>query len=146
MQESTLPSPDIGSTGYHLRRVAVKAISQLEVVAMNYTNGAHPGAATLASFFTACAAAAATVGKAIPVMTLTPAATTGAVGSTQQLTVAKGGSSGAVTYASSAPGVATVNASGLVTRVALGTATITASMAEGAAHKAATASATITVA
>lgn len=57
MQEATLPSPDTGSNGFHLRRVAVKAISGLEVVAMSYPDGKHPGAPKLKAFFDACSAA-----------------------------------------------------------------------------------------
>jgi len=56
MQEASLPSPDTGANGYHLRRVAVRAISQLEVVAMSYPDGKHPGAAKLKAFFEAAAA------------------------------------------------------------------------------------------
>lgn len=145
MIESNLPSPNVGSRGYHLRRVAANVISQLEVTAQGYPNGASPSAAEVKAFFDACSAAAATAGKANPVMTLTPATASIAVAGTQQLTVGKGGSSGAVTYSSSDTAVATVNGSGLVTGVAAGTAVITANMAEGTAHKAATKSATITV-
>jgi hypothetical protein len=144
--ESNLPSPDLGSNGFHLRRSAAKNISSLEIAGMGYPNRSHPGAAKLAAFFAACSAAAATIGKAIPALTLTPQASTGAAGSTQQLTLGKGGSSGAVTWLSSNPAAATVNASGLVTRVATGVAVITANVAEGAAHKAGSVSATITVA
>lgn len=59
MQEATLPSPQIGARGFHLRRVAVSAISQLEIVARNYPNGKHPDAAALKAFFDACSAAIA---------------------------------------------------------------------------------------
>lgn len=57
MREDNLPSPNIGSRGFHLRRVAAQSISQLQVVAPNYANGKHPQAATLKAFFLACAAA-----------------------------------------------------------------------------------------
>jgi hypothetical protein len=63
---------------------------------------------------------------------VTPASVSLAVGGTQQLTAAPKDASGnvlagrAVTWASSAPGVASVSGAGLVTAVAAGTATITA--------------------
>jgi len=56
MQEASLPSPDIGAKGYHLRRMAANVISQLEVVAMSYPNGAAPGASKVVAFFDACSA------------------------------------------------------------------------------------------
>jgi len=56
MQEASLPSPDIGAKGYHLRRMAANVISQLEVVAMSYPNGAAPGASKVVAFFNACSA------------------------------------------------------------------------------------------
>lgn len=81
---------------------------------------------------------------AVCAVTVTPVAVTGvtiapktasiAVGATQQLTptVAPAGATNkAVTYGSSATGTATVNASGLVTGVAAGTATITVTTADG---------------
>lgn len=58
MREATLPSPNIGPRGYHLRRIAAQAISQLEVVAARYADGKHPDAGALADFFAACKAAA----------------------------------------------------------------------------------------
>lgn len=60
MRESDLPSPNIGARGFHLRRVAAQAISQLEVVAPAY-GGTHPEAQALADFFTACANALADI-------------------------------------------------------------------------------------
>lgn len=80
MIESTLPSPNIGSRGYHLRRVSAQSISQLEVSAQSYTGGVHPDAATLKAFFTACANACdamitpttAPTNTAVPTITGTP--------------------------------------------------------------------------
>jgi len=136
MNEASLPSPDTGANGYHLRRVAVKAIQSLDMVAPSYPLGSHPGAAKLAAFFDACRVAALEVGKRnATAMTLTPATSTGVVGSTQQLTVNKGGSTGAVTYRSTHPNIATVNASGLVTRVAPGRTLIWATMAADATYR-----------
>jgi len=146
MLESSLPSPNIGAKGYHLRRIAANSISHLEVVAEGYSNKAAPGAAAVAAFFTACAAAATTAGKPRPVLTLTPTTSTGAPASTQQLALGKGGSSGATTYTSSDTAIATVNGSGLVTRVAVGTAVITAVVAEDASYKTASITASVTVA
>lgn len=146
MQEASLPSPDTGANGFHLRRVAAKCISQLEVVAGNYPNGQHPGAAKLAAFFDACRLAALETGKQNVPATLTPAMSTGVAGSTQQLTLGKGSSTGAVTYSSSNPAVATVNSSGLVTRVAAGSAVITARIAGDANFRAETITAAVVVA
>lgn len=116
------------------------------MVAPRYPNGAHPGAAKLAAFFDACRLAALEVGKQDVPATLTPATSTGAVGSTQQLTVGKGSSTGAVTYKSSDTSIATVNAAGLVTRVKSGQATITAAIASDANFRAETITATVKVA
>jgi uncharacterized protein YjdB len=145
MQEASLPSPNIGAKGYHLRRISANAISHLEVTALGYANGQSPAAAAVAAFFTACAAAATEAGKPNPVLTLTPQTSTGAAGSTQQLTLGKGGSTGAATYTSSKPSVATVNSAGLVTRVATGTAVITASVAGDATYKPKSITAQVTV-
>lgn len=146
MLEASLPSPDTGANGYHLRRVAVRAINALDMIAVNYPLGAHPGAAKLAAFFDACRIAALETGKRNATMTLTPATSSGAVASTQQLTLGKGGSTGAATYVSSDPTIATVNASGLVTRVKVGQATITATIAADATYRAETISAVVAVA
>lgn len=54
MRESDLPSPGIGGKGYHLRRIAAAAISQLQVSAPGY-GGTHPDASELRAFFSACA-------------------------------------------------------------------------------------------
>lgn len=61
---------------------------------------------------------------------VTPATSARTVGQTQQLAVARTPSTatGTVTYVSSAPGVATVSATGLITAVAAGTATVTATL------------------
>lgn len=55
MREATLPSPNIGARGFHLRRVAAQAISQVEVIAAHYPDGKHPDASALRAFFSACA-------------------------------------------------------------------------------------------
>ncbi len=57
MRESTLPSPGIISSGFQLRREAAKAISFTEIVAARTPGGKTRAAATLATFFTACATA-----------------------------------------------------------------------------------------
>lgn len=59
MRDSTLPSPNIGGTGHHLRRVSAKAISQIEITASKYTGGKPAQAATLKAFFDAASAALA---------------------------------------------------------------------------------------
>jgi alpha-tubulin suppressor-like RCC1 family protein len=69
---------------------------------------------------------------AVNTVSLTPATTTLLVGATQQLTAVTRDANNnilvgrAITYTSSAPAMATVNAQGLVTGVAAGTSTITA--------------------
>jgi hypothetical protein len=145
MIEATLPSPDTGSKGYHLRRVAVNVINQLDMVASSYPLGQHPGAAKLAAFFDACRLAALETGKRNATMTLTPATSSGLVASTQQLTLSKGGSTGAATYKSSDTTIATVNSAGLVTRVAVGQVVITATVASDASYRGETITASITV-
>ena len=146
MKETALPTPGVGSKSQHLRRIAANAISALEVSAPKYTLGNHPSAAGLKAFFDACSAAAAELGKNNAVLTFTIPDDTLTVAQTAQTVLTKGGSAGAATYASSDAAVATVNASGLVTGVASGTATITVSVAATATYRAATATLTVTVA
>ena len=55
MKESTLPSPNIGSTGFHLRRVAAKAISEIQTTCARSGESTHPNASTLRAFFSTCA-------------------------------------------------------------------------------------------
>jgi hypothetical protein len=147
MQEATLPSPDTGSKGYHLRRVAVNVINQLDMVAPSYPLGSHPGAVKLAAFFDACRLAALETGKRNPTMTFTPATSSGIVGSTTTLTLNKGGSTGTTTSViSSDPTIASVvAATGVVTRLKVGQVTITASVAADANYRAETITATVTV-
>lgn len=57
MREASLPSPAVGSVGFHLRRIAAKAISGIEIVAPRYPTGKHPQAGALRAFFIACAEA-----------------------------------------------------------------------------------------
>ena len=68
-------------------------------------------------------------GKTDAGLTATPSSASLTVGGTQQIT-ASATSDGAITYSSSNTNVATVNASGKVTAVAVGNATITTSIAE----------------
>jgi hypothetical protein len=73
MQEFDLPSPNIGGQGHHLRRVAAKAISYIEINAAAYTGavgvaGRHPSADELHTFFTACATAVAALRMSAPVV------------------------------------------------------------------------------
>jgi plastocyanin len=83
-------------------------------------------------------------------LTLTPAAPSVAVGATAQLTATPRDQNGqpmaglpAPVFTTSAPGVVTVNGSGVVTGVAQGTATVTATLISGGVTR--TASATVTV-
>ncbi len=81
------------------------------------------------------ATCAYTVTTAVTGVTVAPSTVTLAVAGTQQLTptvAPSTASNKAVTYSSSATGVATVSASGLITAVATGSATITVTTADGA--------------
>ena len=128
MRIEALVTPGIIPSGQLLRAEAVKAINYLAVVS-DYT-GSTGHAAQLATFFTACAAEAQKyVRVAVTGVTVGPATSTGAVGSTVQLTatIAPAGATGKkVTWSSSNSAVATVDVRGLVTRLKAGTATITA--------------------
>ena len=134
MRIEDLVTPGIIPSGQRLRAEAVKAINYLAVVS-DYT-GSTGHAAQLATFFTACATEASKyVRVAVTGVTLAPATSTGAVGSTVQLTptVAPAGATGKkVTWSSSNSAVATVDVRGLVTRLTKGTATITATSQDDA--------------
>jgi len=147
MREASLPSPGVGSKSQHLRRIAANAISAIEITAPRYADGAHPAATGLAAFFTACAAAATEAGKSNLVLVFAGAGgvTTIAGTTTNQTTLNKGGSAGAASYSSSAPGVATVNGTGLVTGVAPGATIITVTVAAQGIYRAATATLLFTV-
>lgn len=128
MRETDLPSPGIGGKGHHLRRIAVNAISALEIG--QYGNGKHPQATVLSAFFAACKAAADALLPAVSVPTFTPTAKSYslAAGATAGPVLNAGGHTGVPVYSSATPAVATVNAStGVVTAVASsGTSVITA--------------------
>jgi uncharacterized protein YjdB len=124
MRASNLPSPGHLRLSQELRVISAQAISAAEM------RGARGGTSPeLLAFFTACAAA---ITAAAPLeltgIDVTPATSSKAVGSTTQLSTAAV-PSGAIlpirTYASSDITKATVNSTGLVTFVAVGTATIT---------------------
>ena len=57
MRESNLPSPNIGATGFHLRRVAAKAISEIQSTCSRTGESTHPNANELRAFFSYCAKA-----------------------------------------------------------------------------------------
>lgn len=134
MRIEALVTPGIIPSGQRLRGEAVKAINYLAVVS-DYT-GSTGHAAQLATFFTACAAEAQKyVRVAVTGVTVGPATSTGAVGSTVQLTatIAPAGATGKkVTWSSSDNAVATVDVRGLVKRLKVGTATITATSQDDA--------------
>jgi uncharacterized protein YjdB len=134
MRIEDLVTPGIIPSGKSLRGEAVKAINYLAVVS-DYT-GSTSHAAQLATFFTACATEAQKyVRVAVTGVTVGPATSTGAVGSTVQLTatIAPAGATGKkVTWSSSDNTVATVDVRGLVTRLKVGTATITATSQDDA--------------
>lgn len=126
MRASTLPSPGHLRISQQLRILAAQAISAAEIRGQR-AGGTSP---ELTAFFAACSAAvtAAAPKPALTGIDSTPATVTLAVGATQQITTTAV-PSGAVlptrTYVSSAPAIATVSASGLITKVTAGTATIT---------------------
>ena len=134
MRIEALVTPGIIPSGQRLRGEAVKAINYLAVVS-DYT-GSTGHAAQLATFFTACAAEAQKyVRVAVTGVTVGPATSTGAVGSTVQLTatIAPAGATGKkVTWSSSNSAVATVDVRGLVKLLKVGTATITATSQDDA--------------
>lgn len=134
MRIEALVTPGIIPSGQRLRGEAVKAINYLAVVS-DYT-GSTGHAAQLATFFTACAAEAQKyVRVAVTGVTVGPATSAGAVGSTVQLTatIAPAGATGKkVTWSSSDSAVATVDVRGLVKRLRVGTATITATSQDDA--------------
>ena len=134
MRIEDLVTPGIIPSGQRLRAEAVKAINYLAVVS-DYT-GSTGHAAQLATFFTACATEAQKyVRVAVTGVTVGPATSTDAVGSTVQLTatIAPAGATGKkVTWSSSNSAVATVDVRGLVTRRKVGTATITATSQDDA--------------
>ena len=134
MRIEALVTPGTIPSGQRLRAEAVKAINYLAVVS-DYT-GSTGHAAQLATFFTACAAEAQKyVRVAVTGVALAPATSTGSVGSTVQLTatIAPAGATGKkVTWSSSDNTVATVDVRGLVTRLKVGEATITATSQDDA--------------
>ena len=134
MRIEDLVTPGIIPSGQRLRGEAVKAINYLAVVS-DYT-GSTGHAAQLATFFTACATEANKyVRVAVTGVTVAPATSSGAVGSTVQLsaTIAPAGATGKkVTWSSSDNTVATVDVRGLVTRLKVGTATVTATSQDDA--------------
>lgn len=134
MRIEDLVTPGIIPSGQRLRGEAVKAINYLAVVS-DYT-GSTGHATQLATFFTACATEAQKyVRVAVTGVTVGPAGATGAVGSTVQLTatIAPAGATGKkVTWSSSDSTVAAVDVRGLVKRLKVGTATITATSQDDA--------------
>jgi hypothetical protein len=125
MRASTLPSPGHLRISQQLRVLAAQAISAAE------SRGQHGGASPeLLAFFSACSAAV-TAAQPAPALTgidATPATVSKVVGQTQQIAVAplpSGATLPARTFSTSDATKATVSASGLITAVAAGTATIT---------------------
>ena len=53
MREQDLPSPIGTPEGFHLRRIALRVLSQMQLANRGRTNG-HPKAAQLSAFFAAC--------------------------------------------------------------------------------------------
>lgn len=145
MRDFDLPSPGIGATGHHLRRVAAKAISYIQI--NKRAGGTHPSASQLRAFFSACAdnlisydASSANEGT-VPVGVFTPAAKqySIAAGPAAGPALNTGGSKGAVSYSSGTPAKCTVNAAtGVITPIATGTSVITATIAASPGYAATT--------
>lgn len=64
MRQETLPSPGLLSNGIKLRVEAAKAISAVEIAAGRAAGGKTSTAATLSTFFTACASALSSISDA----------------------------------------------------------------------------------
>lgn len=127
MRASTLPSPGHLRISQQLRILAAQAISAAERRGQVSSDGTSP---ELLAFFNACAAAvtAAAPKPALTGIDSTPATVTLANGATSQIAttaVPPGATLPTLTYVSSAPAIATVSATGLITKVTAGTATIT---------------------
>lgn len=134
MRIEDLTSPGIIPNGQKLRIEALKAINFLAVVSTEIGSTSHAEQAE--AFFTACAVEAAKF-KRVAVTGVTLAGTqSGAVGGTVQFTATvapAGATDKLLTWTTSDPAIATVSKTGLVTRVAAGTATITATPRDDAA-------------
>jgi len=146
MREAALPSPDLGATGYHLRRIMAQAISYIEV--NQYANAKHPAAKAFSDFLASCKTTVDSYLPVDPVLAFTPASKTYSIaaGATAGPALAKGGSEGAVTYSSATPAKATVDpVTGVVTPIATGTSVITASVAASGGYNAKTVTYTATV-
>lgn len=137
MRIEELVTPGIIPSGQRLRAETVKAINYLAVVS-DYT-GSTGHAAQLATFFTACAAEAQKyVRVAVSSITVSPATSTGARGTTVQLTTTLtpvNATGKKVTWASADETKATVDVRGLVTRVGVGAVVITATSNDDATKK-----------
>lgn len=128
MRVEDIVSPGPIPSGQALRQEVVKALNYLTVVSDQTGSSIH--AAGLADFLTAAAArATAFVRVATTGVAVTPATSSGAVGSTVQLTaaIAPAGTTGKkVTWVSADPTKVIVDARGLVTRLATGVVVVSA--------------------
>ncbi len=129
------------STGALLTRATIWQVSSPQVAtvgrATGLVTGVSPGTATVVAIDSLSGhAASTTVTVVVPVaaVTVSPPTSTLAIGGTQQLTASAVDAAGLpltgrpVTWSSSNATVATVSAQGLVTAVAAGTATVTATV------------------
>lgn len=153
MREFDLPSPGIGGMGHHLRRIAAKAISYIQVNAPAH-GGTHPSASALRAFFSGCANALAPYDAststentvAVPTFNPTAKSFTVAAGATAGPVLNKDGHPGVVSYSSATPAKATVDATtGVITAVGVGTSVITATIAAAPGWDAVTKTYTATV-
>lgn len=132
MKASDLLSPGIMNNSQHLRIECAKAISRHEI---RKINGA-PYDNVLELFFADCVARLQALNVvSVASITMTPTASTLTVAApTVQLVptvLPANAANKSVTYSTSNAAVATVSAGGLVTRVANGTAVITATTVDG---------------
>lgn len=134
MRLENLASPGIIPNSQKLRMEALKSLNFLAVVSTSTGSTSH--AAALSAFFTACKAESDKfIRVAVTGVTVAPATSSGAAASTVQLTATiapTGAQNKKVTWSTSNAAVATVSSDGLVTRVATGTATITATSQDDA--------------
>lgn len=132
MTPSTLPTAGTASSASELRNSMSKVLSYLQITGQRSADGRSVHAAQVSAFLTAAKVYSDALTRvAVSGVTVLPGTSTGAAASTVQLaaTVAPAEASQVVTWSSSDPTKATVSSTGLVTRVATGSATITATSA-----------------
>lgn len=129
MRASSLPTVHgTIANGYRLRTEMAKALSTVQVYRNRGLNEPASAAKLRALFTAGVAALDATTVVALTALAVAPTTSSGAVGSTVQITptfTPANATYKGLTYVSSNPAVASVSATGLITRLATGTATVT---------------------